>query len=173
MKTLVMALAFAAVGLALPHAGKAAGTIRTVPGYYNPATGTFAPMVTKAIPAASVVRTGTVKITITLNIEAAIGTDQPISCQASISAFDASFDNTASASNVVARSGTKGTVVLTIPYAWTMSAAGEMVTISSSCSEGSGFSAGGVGHSITFVVPGFPVPATAGAVTAKSLTASM
>jgi len=173
MKTHVMALAFAAVGLAFPHSGKAAGTIRTVPGYYNPATGTFAPMVTKVTPAAAVSRTGTVKITITLNIEAAIGTDEPISCQASISAFDASFDNTASASNVVVRSGAKGTAVLTIPYSWTMAASGEMVTISSSCTEGSGFSSGGVGHSITFVVPGFAVPAKAGTVTTKSLTASM
>jgi hypothetical protein len=172
MKNFGMALAFAAV-LALPHSGEAAGTVEAVPGYYNPMTGTFAPMVTKSPAVAPVTRTGTVKISITLGIEAAIGTGEPITCQASIGVFDASFNNSASASGVVARSGGKGTVVLTIPYEWTMAASGEMVTISSSCTEGSGFDVGGVGHTISFTVPGFAVPAKAGAVTTKSLRASM
>jgi hypothetical protein len=173
MKNFSVAFAVAAAVLALPHSGEAAETAKAVPGYYSPATGTFAPMVTKSPAVAPVARTGTVKISITLSIEAAVGTDQSISCQASIGAFDASFDNSASASGVVARSGAKGTVVLTIPYDWTMKASGEMVTISSSCSEGSGFTAGGVGHSITFTVPGFAVPTKAGTITTKSLTASM
>jgi hypothetical protein len=173
MKYLGMALAFGIAAFALPHSVKAAETIKAVPGYYSPATGTFAPMVSRVPTAAPVARTGTVKITITLGIEAAIGTDQPISCQASISVFDSSFSNSASASGVVTRSGAKGTVVLTIPYNWTLAAAGETVTITSSCSTGSGFSAGGVGHSITFSVPGFAVPSAAGAVTTKNLTASL
>jgi hypothetical protein len=173
MKNFGMAPALATTVLSLPHSGEAAGTVKAVPGYYNPMTGTFAPMVTKSPAAAQVARTGTVKISITLAIEAAIGTDEAISCQASIGAFDASFDNSASASGVVTRSGAKGTVVLTIPYDWTLASATEMVTISSSCSEGSGFDAGGTGHSITFTVPGFAVPAKAGTVTTKSLSASM
>ncbi len=173
MKKFVMALAFATIGFAVPHAGKAAGAVRAVPGYYDPATGAFMPMVSKVLAAAPVTRTGTVKITITLNIEASIGTDQAISCQASLSTFDASFSNSASASNVVVRSGAKGTATLVIPYDWTMAASGEMVTISSSCTEGSGYSAGGVGHTVSFVVPGFAVPVTAGAVTTKTLTASL
>ena len=173
MKNFVMALALATVGLVVPHSGKAAGAVRAVPGYYDPATGAFAPLVAKVRAAAPVTRTGTVKITITLNIEAAIGTDEPISCQASIGAFDPSFSNSASASNVVVRSGAKGTATLVIPYDWTMAASGEMVTISSSCTEGSGFDAGGVGHSVSFSVAGFAVPSAAGAVTVKSLTASM
>jgi hypothetical protein len=173
MKNFGMALAFAAAALSLPHLEAAAGTVRAVPGYYNPATGTFAPMVTKFPAAASVARTGIVKISITLSVEAAIGADEPISCEASIIADDLSFDNSASASGVAARSGAKGTVVLTIPYEWTMAKADETATIAASCSEGSGFSAGGVGHSISFAELGFTVPAKAGAVTTKSLTASM
>jgi len=172
MKILVMALTLAAVEFALPHSGEAAGAARLVPGYYNPANGTFVPMVTKSPAVAPITRTGTVKISITLSLEAGVGTDESISCQASIGAFDASFENSASTSGVVVRSGAKGTVVLTIPYDWTMAAANEMVTITTSCSEGS-FSAGGVGHSIIFTVPGFAVPTKAGTVTTKSLTASM
>jgi hypothetical protein len=172
MKNLVMALTLAAVEFALPHSGEAAGAARPVPGYYNPANGTFVPMVTKSPAVAPTTRTGTVKISIALSLEAAIGADEPISCQASISAFDASFDNSASTSGVVVRSGAKGTVVLIIPYDWTMAAANEMVTITTSCSEGSS-GTGGVGHSIFFTVAGFPVPAKAGTVTTKSLTASL
>ena len=97
MKTFVMALVLAAVEFALPHSGQAAGAVRPVPGYYNPATGTFVPMVTKSLAAAPVTRTGTVKINITLSIEPAIGADEPISCQASLTTIDASFDNSASA----------------------------------------------------------------------------
>jgi hypothetical protein len=175
MKNFGMALAFAAATLVLPHSGEAAEAVKAVPGYYNPATGTFAPMVTKSPAVAPVARTGTVKISITLSIEAAIGTDVSISCQGSVNTSDASFDNYASANGVVVRSGAKGTVVLTIPYAWTMAASGEMVTIYTSCSEGSPGSStvGGVGHTISLTVPGFAEPAKAGTVTTKSLTASM
>ncbi len=99
MKNFVVALVLAVVGLALPHPSQAAGAIAGIPGYYDTTTGTFVPMVVpKVVPLASVARTGTVKVSITLSVEAAIGADEPISCQASISAFDASFDNSASVS---------------------------------------------------------------------------
>lgn len=174
MKTFVVLLVLAVVGLALPRPTQAAGAIIGIPGYYDQATGTFVPMVTpKVMPLVSVARTGTVKITITLGIEAAIGTDEPISCQASISASDASFDNSASASGLVVRSGARGTVTMLIPYNWTMAASGELANLSVNCIEGSSFSTGGVGHSIFFTVPGFTVPAGPGAVTTKTLAASL
>ncbi len=174
MKNFIVALVLAAVGLALLHPSQAAGAIIGIPGYYDQATQTFVPMVVpKVVPLISVARTGTVKVTITLSIEAAIGTDEPITCQASIFASDASFDNSASATGLVVRSGATGTVTMPIPYDWTMVATGELATLSVSCSEGEGFSAGGVGHSISFTVPGFTVPATAGTITTKTLAASM
>jgi hypothetical protein len=110
---------------------------------------------------------------VTLGIEAAIGTDNPITCQASISTSDASFDNSASATGLVVRSGSKGTLTLPIPYNWTMAAAGEFATVTVNCSEGSGFTTGAVGHSIFFTVPGFVVPAAPGAITKKTLAASL
>jgi hypothetical protein len=174
MKNLIVALVLAAVGLALLHSSQAAGAIIGIPGYYDQATQSFVPMVVpKVVPLVSVARTGTVKVTITLSVEAAIGTDEPITCQASIFASDASFDNSASATGLVVRSGVTGTVTMPIPYDWTMVATGELATLSVSCSEGEGFSAGGVGHSISFTVPGFTVPATPGTITTKTLAASM
>jgi hypothetical protein len=170
MMNSLTALALTAAALALPNAAHAAGN-SAIPGYYDPATRMFMPMIVGAPAAAPVSRSGTVKITITLNIQSSVGTDAPLTCQASISTFDASFQNSASASNVVTRSGAKGTAVLSIPYNWTMAAANESVLITSSCSE-STFGAGGVGHSITFTVPGFTVPTKSGTTT-KSLTASL
>jgi hypothetical protein len=172
MKNFVVALILAVVGLALPHPSQAAGAITGIPGYYDPATGTFAPMVTKAVPLASVSRTGTFKAIITINIESAIGTFEPITCSASIMSSDASFNNSASASGLVVRTGATGTVTIMIPYNWTMAITGEQATVSVNCSEGS-FSTGGITRSIFFVVPGFTVPATAGTVTTKTLTAAM
>ncbi len=172
MKSSLIALTLTAAALAPPNAAHAAGN-SAIPGYYDPATRMFTPMIVGAPAANPVSRSGTVKISITLNIESSIGTDAPISCQASISVFDASFENSASASNVVTRSGAKGTVVLSIPYNWTLASGNESMTISSSCTEGSGFSPGGVGHGITFTIPGFAVPSKSGTTTTKSLTASL
>jgi hypothetical protein len=173
MKNFVVALVLAVVGLALPHPSHAAGVTTGIPGFYDPATGAFAPMVTKVVPLVTVARTGTVKVVITLNIEAAIGTYEPITCQASINSFDASFTNMASAAGLVVRTGATGTVTITIPYNWKMAAAGEQATVSANCSEGNGFSPGGVSHSISFTVPGFTVPTANGTITTKSLSASM
>jgi hypothetical protein len=174
MKTFVVALLLVVLGLVLPHPSRASGAVMGIPGYYDQTTGTFVPMVVpKVVPLVSLTRTGTVKVIITLNVEAAIGTFEPITCQASITASDSSFDNSATATGVVVRSGATGTVTMLIPYNWTMAAAGEQATVSVNCSEGNSFTTGGVGHSIFFTVPGFTVPATAGAVTTKTLAASM
>jgi hypothetical protein len=169
MMNSLTALTLTAAALALPNAAHAAGN-SAIPGYYDPATRMFMPMIVGAPAAAPVSRSGTVKITITLNIQSSVGTDAPLSCQASIGTFDGSFQNSASASNVVTRSGAKGTVVFTIPYNWTMAATGETAAIGLSCNEGN--STGGVGRNILFFVPGFIVPTKSGTTT-KSLTASL
>ncbi len=84
MKNFVVVLVLAVVGLALPHPSQAAGVMMGVPGYYDPTTSTFVPIVTpKTFPLATVTRTGTFKLTVTLSIEPAIGVDEPITCQAS------------------------------------------------------------------------------------------
>jgi hypothetical protein len=178
MKNFVVAAALSAAGFVVSYSGSAADTVRGVPGFLDPSTGNFtpaaaSPIVTKVIPAAAVARTGTVKVVITLAIESAIGTDESISCSASFFATDASFDNTASATTLVVRTGATGTATMTIPYDWTMAVTGEPATISVNCTEGNGFSAGGVGHSISFVTPAFVIPAVNGTVTTKTLSASM
>lgn len=173
MKNLVVALVLAVVGLALPHPSQATSAPAGIPGYYNPATGTFAPLTIKQVPFASVSRTGTFEAVITLTIESAIGADEPITCNVGISSFDVSFSNSASATGLIVRTGATGKVTVTIPYDWTMAATGEQAMVSVTCNEGSGFGTGSVEHSLTFTVPGFTVPSTAGVLTTKDLTASM
>jgi hypothetical protein len=169
----VLVLAVAALGLPYP-AARAATAAPGIPGYYNPLTGSFTPLIVKSVPLATPVsRIGTVQIAITLTVESAIGIGDPITCNASIISFDSSFSNTASATGLIVRTGTTGKVTIVIPYDWTMAATGESATVSVSCNEGTSFEAGGIGRTITFTVPGFVVPATAGALTVKSLTASM
>jgi hypothetical protein len=175
MKTFAMVLVLAVTALfALPHPSQAAGAIMGIPGYYDTTTSTFVPMVTpKVLPlTAPITRMGTVKVIITLNVEPAIGTDTPISCTASVSASDASFENSASATGLVSRTGTAGTLTILIPYNWTMVASGETAMLSVNCSESGGFSAGGIGRSVFFTAASFAVPATT-TTTTKSFTASM
>jgi hypothetical protein len=174
MKNFVVAAALSAIGFVVSFSGKAADTVRSVSGSTESLTPPVAsPMLTKVIPAAAVGRTGTVKVVINLAIESAIGSDEFITCTASVFATDASFDNSASASTLVVRTGATGTATMTIPYDWTMAASGEPATMSVSCTEGNGYSAGGVGHSISFVTPAFVVPVVNGTVTTKTLSASM
>lgn len=160
-------LTLAAIGVAVPYsidAAEGAGSQQRI---------IASPMTIKSPPASSVSRTGTIKVVITLAIESAIGTDEPISCSASIASSDASFDNLATSSGTIVRSGATGTLTLPIPYDWTMAASGETATVSVNCSEGVGYTAGGVTHSIYFAGSTFTVPATSGTVTTENYSASM
>jgi hypothetical protein len=173
MKSFIAGALLAVASVAM-SSGAEARAATGIPGYIDTTTGVFTPYVQKVPAATSVARTGKVAVTIALNIQPAIGADEPISCTVSISAFDASFSNSASSAGVVSRTGTKGSVTISIPYQWTMKAAGETAIVTVSCSEGvSSFTPGGVAHSISFTVPGFAVPATAGATTKISLAASL
>lgn len=173
MKKFVVLLVLAVVGLVLPYPSQGASAPAGIPGYFNPATGTFAPLTIKQVPlAAAVSRTGTFEAVITLSIESAIGIDEPITCTANISSFDPSFTNSASATGLVVRTGATGKVTITIPYDWTMAATGEQATVTVNCSE-SEFGAGSAGHSMSFAGFTFTVPTTAGTLTIKDLTASL
>ena len=174
MKNFLMVLALGVVTLTLAYPSQAADPFRKIPGYFDLGTSSFVPMVLpKVLPAiAPVTRIGTLRVVIHLTIQSAIGTDEGITCSSNVFASDASFDNQASSSGPVVRSGATGTVVLTMPYDWTMAATGEQATVNANCSEGTGFGSP-VSHSIFFTVPGFIVPVTSGAVTTLTLTASM
>jgi hypothetical protein len=173
MKSFVAALPIVVFALMLSHPSQAAGPIMGIPGYYDPATSRFVPMYTpKVTPLTSVVRTGTVKVVVTLSIESSIGTDEAIVCNATISSDDASFFNSASDSGEIVRSGSTGTLTMSIPYSWTMAATGERANVTVSC-DVENFNTGGISRSIDFIVPGFVVPVTAGTVTTESLSASM
>jgi len=156
------ALVLATSGLGLTYSAMAADA---------PGAVKAPPFVTKTPAASTVTRSGTVKIVITLSVESAIGADEAITCSVSIAADDASFLNSASSAGTIVRSGSSGTLTLPIPYNWTMAAAGETATVSTTCSEGAFES--GVGHSIYFVGSSFVVPATAGTVTTVDLSASI
>jgi hypothetical protein len=85
------------------------------------------------------------------HIESAIGADEAITCLASIANQDASFNNSASTSGTVARTGTSGTLILVISYDWTMAAAGETATVSPRCTEDPTY--GSPGRRIPFGLP--------------------
>jgi hypothetical protein len=174
MKKFVVILALAVAAFMPPHPSHAAGVpAGGIPGYYDTATSTFHPLVIKVAPAvAPITRTGTLKLTINLTIESAIGTDEPISCTAGTGTVDLSFDNSASAGGTITRTGGTGTLTLLIPYDWTMAMAKELASITVSCSESSNYEEG-VGHSVGFTSPGFTVPSTNGVVTSETFTASM
>ena len=172
MKNFIVGALFGTISLMAFHGGEASAA-PGIAGYLNPATGTFTPYIQKVPAAAPVATTGTVTVAISLNIEAAIGADEPISCSVSISTYDTSFGNSASSTGIIARSGAKGSATIAIPYQWTMKATGEMANVSASCTEGSSYSAGGIGHSVSFTVPGFVVPTKPATVTKISLAASM
>jgi hypothetical protein len=157
------ALVLATSGLGLTYSAMAADA---------PGAVKAPPFVIKTPATSTVSRSGTVKVVITLSVESAIGTDEAISCTASIASDDASFLNEASSSGSVVRSGSSGTLTLPIPYNWTMAATGETVTVSANCSEGASYESG-VSHSIYFTGSAFVVPATAGTVTTVDLSASI
>jgi hypothetical protein len=165
-----LAVGALAAGAATPVAATSSSDNDAILGDLHPSTGIFVPKAL-ILPHASVARTGTVKVTITLAIESSIGSDQPITCEVSISAGDTSFVNSATASATVVRSGATGTCTISIPYDWTMATTGETATVSVTASTGS-FS-GGIFRNLTLIHAGFAVPATAGTVTTLAFSASM
>jgi hypothetical protein len=137
-------------------------------GYFNAATGAFTPAMARRLPTTSLTRTGTIKVVVTLSIESAIPADYPVSCSANVSAYDASFTNSAYAYADAVRSGATAACTLTIPYNWTLSATTDTVTVSFAASAGSS-SLDQVTHSTGHSFTAFTVPATG---TTTSLTLS-
>jgi hypothetical protein len=169
MKNFAAILLIGVVALALPRPSRAAGG----GGYFDPATGRFVPMVSPKVAPKDppVTRTGTVDLDITLTIESAIGSDESVTCDATLSSDDASFFNEVTASGTVSGRPT-GTLTLTMPYDWTQAATGESATVSLSCAE-QDFE-GTVDHSMEFLAPvTFTVPTTAGTVTKETFTGSL
>ena len=78
MKNFVVAFVLAVVGLALPHPSQAAGAIVGIPGFTIQRPRPSCRWCTQVVPLVAVARTGTVKVSITLSVEAAIGTDEPV-----------------------------------------------------------------------------------------------
>jgi hypothetical protein len=153
------------VTLAVPRLSRAAG----IPGYWDTTASKFVPMrVPKVAAKDPVTRTGTVDLDITLTLESAIGADEEVYCNASISTSDASFDNEVSAFGIVSGRPT-GTLTLTMPYDWTMAATGESAQIFLSCTE---YDGGTVEHEMSFASVAFVVPATT-ATTTEHFTGSL
>jgi len=122
--------------------GQNAGGRPGVPGYLDPRTGTFKPVMLapdeNAITATAVCTVttcgGTFKVTLTITKKSVFPTGDTIGCSVSASTQDGStsfhsYDETAS---VAATSAAPFTCVVTIPYSWTglTSASTDQVTIS-------------------------------------------
>lgn len=118
MKWIVALIAAAvAANLFLPIATHA-DPVQGIPGYLDPKTRSFIPMprAPTTADAASLFRTGAIQLTTTVQVKSPIPESQEITCQVSLSAYDAAFTNTASGSSVAVRSGTTATCTTTVYF---------------------------------------------------------
>jgi hypothetical protein len=162
MKTFAMtaigaALFGSALLLPIPTYAQSAAT-PGIPGYLDPTTGVFKPVVSSLPTAATLTRTGKVVVTVTVQIDSSIPADQQITCSVSIGSSDfPGISNGASSESGVIRSGSSGKCTTTIPYVWIVASAATKMSVSVSVSTGE-FTFGSVSHSASTSFPAFSVP---------------
>jgi hypothetical protein len=138
-----------------------------VPGFMDPATGTFTVRPALVPSVAALTRTGAITVTTTLQIDSQIPADQTISCTVTVSSFDSAANNNAMGSNNVIRTGNLGKCTTTIHYIWLVASPATLMNVSVGVSTGNSFG-GGISHGAGLSFSPFPVPNTA-----KSLTANL
>ena len=161
MKTFATAAAAAALlgsMLAVPVPTQAQNTPTGIPGFLNPATGTFMPRLSLTPAAATLKRGGTIVVTISVVINSTIPSNQPISCSATISSTDLAFFNDVFGSGIVTRSGSTGKCVLRLPYIWEVLNAQTQMNVSASVQTSGSFGSSQPSRSSTRTFAAFPVP---------------
>jgi hypothetical protein len=151
----IAVLAFTTATIGLPAGTADAQTVKRIPGVLDPTTGVFT-TVPMTVPAASSTISGTVKVVLNLTLDSAIGSDETITCTVSISTYDTSYINSASAAIDAVRSGRKATCTLVIPYEWTVAKAGETVSIT--LGAGAGGSGVGIDRAFGRTLAAFNLP---------------
>lgn len=160
MKTFATAAAAAALlgsMLAIPTPIQAQDSPVGIPGFLNPATGTFTTRLSLAPAAASLKRTGTVSVTISVLINSTIPASQQITCSVTLSSSDASFFNEVFGTGTVARAGGAGKCVIRLPYIWEVLNAQTAMQVSASVSTSGGFNSSQPSRNATQAFA-FPVP---------------
>jgi hypothetical protein len=89
-----------------------------IPGYLDPATGSFIARANLQPNAAAKQVGGTITVTTTVFLDSTIPAGLPITCTVSIGTFDDVATNSAGGSNQVVRTGGKATCTTTITFLW-------------------------------------------------------
>src|SRR5262249_38960268 len=150
MRTLRVAAAAAGLFgsvLLLPSTTEAQIPTPGIPGSLNPVTGTFTARANFPKAGSGVAVTGSITITTTVLIDAALQKtpDQVITCTVSISTADAVAGNSAGTSNNVIRAGAQGTCTSTISFIWEVASTTKTMFVTINVSTFGG--TGQVGHS--------------------------
>src|SRR5262249_21233595 len=135
MKTIALSAAAAALfgsALLLPVPTEAQNaSTHGIPGYLDPTTGVFSPVVNSLPTAATLTRTGKVVVAVTVQIDSSIPKDQQITCNVTIGSSDfPGITNGASSQSGVIRSGSSGKCTTTIPYIWIVANATTKMNVS-------------------------------------------
>jgi hypothetical protein len=117
-------------GLVLPLAAQADQSVTGIPGYLDPATGTFTARPALEPGASGLTRKGKIVVTTTIEIDSSIPKDQPISCSVTLNSFDSLFTNYATGTDNAVRSGSTATCTMTINYIWQVASASTTMTVS-------------------------------------------
>jgi hypothetical protein len=160
MKTLARAAAGAALfgsALLLPVATEAQNPTAGIPGYLNPSTGMFTTRPALLPATAGLQRSGTISVTITAVLGSNIPASVPVSCFVDIFADDLGFDNSASSSGVLVRSGKGGTCKIKIPYIFQIATAATLMNVSASLSAFTNTTPS-LSYSASFSFAAFAVP---------------
>ena len=147
-------------GSFFPFGSQAEDISNSIPGYLNPSTGVFTTRPALTPAASSVVAKATINITFTVILDSTIPLSQTVTCSASLSSFDNSFINSASAeNNVVKSSASAGTCTISIPYVWEILSTSTPMSVNVSVSTSSGYSAG-ITRNASKTIASFAVPTT-------------
>jgi hypothetical protein len=148
---------FASALLPIPTEAQNA-TAPGIPGYLNPASGVFQPVLSSLPTEAALKRTGKIVVTVTVQLDSSIPADQQITCNVSIGSNDfPGITNGASSESGVIRSGSSGKCTTTIPYVWLVKNAQTTMSVSVGVSTGS-FAFGSVSRTASTSFSAFPVP---------------
>jgi hypothetical protein len=168
MKSLHRAVAGAALfgSMLLLSAATEAQNPPGIPGYLNPATGSFTARANFPAAGAGIAKTGSITVTTTVLIDPALQKvpDQTITCTVNISSFDTVASNTASGSNNVIRAGGKGTCTTTIGFIWEVASTTTKMNITVFVNTGN-FGTGQVNHSTGSTTTSIPITTTRFALT--------
>jgi hypothetical protein len=176
-------IAFAGTGWS--QNGGPSSRARVIPGYINPQTGVFTPLVMgsgenpEALPAAATKFTGTFVVAFSITVKSSIPTSTPIVCTVDASVVDQSPSTFQIANEIfesanlaATRSSKTASCTVTLPYSWLLSFSSTDTVSLSYILEAQGTTAGSAGRYSSQDIATIPIPAN-GATTHENVSATL